>query len=148
MPTEFIQQNIGWNAEPNAPEEHVRVLAPDVVLSFRPNQFKYPELAPFDRLDLRFANVVRYRVTQVNDHAWFGGQCRFSEIAPNWGEFYEVRGDFLEDLKETPWIDLQNDYEDARNFLFYFRDSTFETVADGWKLSASSAADAPQVAAG
>jgi hypothetical protein len=28
---------------------------------------------------------------RTNDEGWYLGQCRFSKVAPTWGEFYHVQ---------------------------------------------------------
>lgn len=49
---------------------------------------------------IRFKNCARYRFGPENDEGWYLGQCRFSGIAPDWGEFYKVNGDLK--LGECP----------------------------------------------
>ena len=74
-----------------------------------------------------------YPAQRSNDEGWYRGQCRFSGIAPAWGEFYEVTGD----LKLTAiddWRVVDHDQPAGRHFLFYLRDETFECEADGWRL--------------
>ena len=132
--TTFRQLNEGWNAEPNAPEPKVAVDGRDVVVSFLMNPFHFPQFSADDVGKLRFVSCQRYRLGSTNDEGWLRGQCRFSKIAPRWGEFYEVAGDLR--LAECPddWIDLSNSNEPTRHFLFYFRDGTFECDASGWRF--------------
>ena len=62
------------------------------------------------------------------------GQCRYSHIAPEWGEFYEVTGDLQMEKCPNDWIDVGPPQKRNRHFLFYFRDETFECDAMDWKL--------------
>lgn len=134
MTTTFIQLNSGWNAEPNAPEPHVTVEQDAVVLTFLANPFQFPEFREGQLLRLRFRGASRYRLGKTNDEGWYRGECRFSGLAPAWGEFYEVTGD----LK----IDQVADWNDGpaprtaeqHHFLFYQRDETFECTANSWQL--------------
>src|SRR5436190_17706346 len=90
---DFLQLNVGWNAEPNSPEPHGEVQGFDIILHFYVNPFQFREFAADEFGFLRFVNCARYRIGPTNDEGWYRGQCRFSHIAPKWGEFYEVLGD-------------------------------------------------------
>jgi hypothetical protein len=133
--TEFRQLNHGWNAEPNAPDTQMSVNGTDVLLSFLMNPFQFPEFSEDDRGTLRFSGCARYRLYAINDEGWYRGQCRFSKVAPAWGEFYEIVGDLR--LNESPndWVRLVLVTEAHHHFLFYLRDETFECDALNWTLT-------------
>jgi hypothetical protein len=106
-----------------------------VVLEFTANSFQYPRFTEGERLELRFAGASRYRLGPTNDEGWYRGQCRFSGLAPSWGEFFEVTGDPF--LKEAPedWHTVSgSDVSGRRHYLFYLRDDTFECIAESWSL--------------
>jgi hypothetical protein len=132
--TIFQQLNHGWNAEPNAPAPKVVVNGADVLLTFRMNPFQFPEFRPGDVGRLRFSCCKRYRLGSTNDEGWYRGQCRFSKLAPRWGEFYEVKGDLR--LAQCPddWVHVSPQAEGSRHFLFYFRDEEFECDAMDWSF--------------
>src|SRR5579859_5767384 len=132
--TTFRQLNAGWNAEPNAPDPRVEVDGRDVVVSFLMNPFRFPEFTIEDIGRLRFHSCTRYRLGSTNDEGWYRGQCRFSKIAPSWGEFYEISGDLR--LSECPqdWVEVGPASASLLHFLFYFRDETFECNASDWSL--------------
>jgi len=130
--TQFTRLNSDWNADPNAPDERVSVNGSTVVLEF--------DLAGFFhepwRGRLVFEGCWRYRLGRPNDEGWYLGQCRFSRIAPEWGEFYEVKGDLLE-ASVKDWVILSApSSHPTRHFLFYLRDSTFECDAAAYQLNA------------
>lgn len=100
VPTVFEKLNDGWNAEPNAPDPRVRVSGGVVTLEFFVNAFQFDGFEEDQRGELRFLGCRRYRLGRTNDEGWYRGQCRFSGIAPEWGEFYEVTGDLR--LEECP----------------------------------------------
>jgi hypothetical protein len=129
----FRQLNDGWNANPNAPEPAVEVTGRDVLLRFSLNVFLYPLFSQGDTGMIRFTGCSRYRLGDTNDHGWYLGQCRYSKIAPAWGEFYELIGP--DDSIDSPidWVNVGGNHG-TRHFLFYFRDETFECLADGWTL--------------
>ncbi|QDG75596.1 hypothetical protein [Labrenzia sp. PHM005] len=132
--TTFLQLNDGWNAEPNCPFPQVAIDENDLWLRFGPNAFRFKNYSAVPHLHLKFSNCSRFRFTPVNDEGWYRGQCRFSELAPSWGEFYEVLGDFLENLQNTNWNLLHQHQTKQRNFLFYLRDEAFECSAEDWQL--------------
>jgi hypothetical protein len=129
----FTQLNHGWNAEPNAPDPRTEVCGIDLLLSFLLNPFKFKRFKEEDRGIIRFVRCARYRLGSTNDEGWYLGQCRYSTLAPSWGEFYEISGvDTVRD-QPTDWLIIA-DSARTRHFLFYFRDSTFECIADGWQI--------------
>ncbi len=129
---EFTQLNQDWNAHPNTPDPQIAVTDTDLEVQLKPNHYQFRAFAGVERITLQFYNCARYRLTALNDHGWYGGQCRFSGLAPNWGEFYEITGNSRDDLAPTPWIDLQG--SGTRHFHFYLRDETLEVKADQWEL--------------
>jgi hypothetical protein len=129
MKTVFRKLNEGWNAEPNVPRPAIEVQDEDIVLKFLVNPFQFPEFVEGEVGVLRFVRCERYRLGSPNDEGWYLGQCRFSTLAPKWGEFYMVQGDAA--LLEAPedWRLVRPLSGAGRHFLFYFRDDTFECVA-------------------
>jgi len=137
MSATFVQLNQGWNAEPNAPCPDVIVQGRDVLLTFFVNAFQFEHFAPDERGVLRFVNAERYRLGPTNDEGWYRGECRFSQLAPAWGEFYLVSGDASVLDAPDDWRVLGPRSGAGRHFLFYFRDSTFECVAQECVIEAS-----------
>jgi hypothetical protein len=153
MTTAFTKLNEDWNAAPNGDEPHISTESSDLVFEFRLNDLMYPQYKKAEKGILRFSNCWRYRLGETNDEGWYRGQCRFSRLAPSWGEFYEVRGDLLLDASLDPkafysekfniqltpdsldWVTLGNEVKFSRHFLFYLRDQTFECDATDWKFS-------------
>ncbi len=130
----FVHLNHGWNADPNAADPRVEHDGDDAVLSFALNAFEFEAFAKGDMGYLRFHDCSRYRFTHVNDEGWYRGQCRFSGLAPRWGEFYEVTGDFKDTANDIVWTFHAAAAEGQRNFLFYFKDNTFECSARDWSF--------------
>ncbi|WP_136634381.1 hypothetical protein [Pseudooceanicola onchidii] len=132
----FIHLNTDWNAEPNAPDLRVEQDDTSLVAYFRPNPFLYPDYEGVSYILVRFVNCEKYRITNINDHGWYLSQCRFSGLAPAWGEFYEISGDTRDDLDATPWIAMNG--LGARHFHFYFRDEALEVKALNWSVQTKS----------
>ena len=135
MSTAFDRLNVGWNAEPNAPDPRVTRDGRIVRLEFFLNSFLYPQFDEEDRGVLQFDGCWRFRLGPTNDEGWFAGKCRFSGLAPSWGEFYEVTGDLLADNVLNDWVLLSSSSSTLRHFLFYLRDQTFEVDAKEWSFT-------------
>lgn len=134
MATKFTQLNREWNAEPNAPQMAVRVDDATLTLSFRAHPWQFPEFVEGQIIRLRFTEVWRYAIGDVNDEGWYRGQCRFSNLAPRWGEFYEVSGNLRLDEFDAEWhVVCEPAANNLRHFLFYFRDENFECDAASWE---------------
>jgi len=133
--TIFQQLNDGWNAEPNSPEPSVRIKGHDLLLTFRMNPFQFPSFHQDDAGVLRFSRCRRYRLGPTNDEGWYRGQCRFSGVAPAWGEFYEIKGDLRLSLCPDDWVMIRANEPGHRHFLFYLRDETFECDSADWHLN-------------
>jgi hypothetical protein len=128
----FTKLNQGWNAEPNDPAERMSVEGSRVALSFALNPWAY-DAAEGESGRLTFTDCARWRLGPTNDEGWYRGACRYSGIAPVWGEFYELTG-------PDPDLDRPKDWRaatgsGARHFLFYLRDNTFECIAADWSFS-------------
>jgi hypothetical protein len=133
--TTFTKLTTDWNAEPNCPEPSTAVEGDLLVVSFYLNPYRYQQFADGDWARLEFQRCWRYRCGPTNDEGWYQGQCRFSGLAPEWGHFYEVRGDLLEDRLKDQWnAGPATPAAASRHFLFYFRDDTFECDAGDWAL--------------
>jgi hypothetical protein len=130
MKPKFYRLNEDWNADPNAPSPAVAIDGSDIVLSFLVNSFIYRDFKEGDRGRLRFRRCERYRLGPTNDEGWYLGQCRFSGLAPAWGDFYLIDGDAA--LLEAPedWKLVSPSTSAGRHFLFYLRDNTFECIAE------------------
>jgi hypothetical protein len=145
MATIFHQLTDDWNADPNVPDPTVEIDGPSVILRFWLNSFLFERFAERDWGQIVFENCWRYRLGGTNDEGWYRDQCRFSKMAPQWGEFYEIEGDLLLDAtppdqfgqrKPLVWTTVSDSpISGSRHFLFYFRDQTFECDASDWTLT-------------
>jgi hypothetical protein len=134
MSPTFTQLNRGWNADPNGPEPRVSILNSEVTLRFFLNAFQFLNFAEGEEASLVFSNCERFRLGPTNDEGWYMGQCRFSQLAPKWGEFYEIEGEASLLKAPRDWQTLGGSPRQPRHYLFYLKDETFECVASGWAL--------------
>src|SRR5438477_11034404 len=93
MPATFTTLNEGWNAEPNGQNPRIAIEGSDLVFEFLLNDLVFPKYKTAEKGILRFSDCWRYRLGETNDEGWYRGKCRFSRLAPKWGEFHEVHGD-------------------------------------------------------
>ncbi|MDO6800613.1 hypothetical protein [Shimia thalassica] len=131
LPT-FTRLNEDWNAHPNDVGLKIEQNGQTLLAHMRPNPYVYREYENVPALTVYFKGCERYRVTPVNDHGWYDGQCRFSGLAPSWGEFYEISGNTRDDMDPTPWITMEG--SGTRHFHFYLRDEALEVKALEWAL--------------
>lgn len=129
----FHHLNTGWNADPNAPDPRIELEDRDLLVTFAPNRYQFRRYEGLEEITLQFRDCSRYRITPINDHGWYGRQCRFSSLAPAWGEFYEITGYTRDALEPTPWAEAAG--KGDRHFHFYFRDETLEVKAGDWNVS-------------
>lgn len=132
LPT-FTRLSTNWNAHPNDPNLRIETDGSMLVTHMRPNPYVYRAYTDIPAISLRFTDCASYRVTAVNDEGWYAGQCRFSGLAPSWGEFYEVTGDAKDEMDPTPWMPMTG--SGARHFHFYFKDETLEVKAQDWTMA-------------
>ena len=134
MATRFIKLNTDWNADPNVPEPRVRTDGTKVVLEVFANRWQFPRFREGDVIRIVFEAAQRYRLGPTNDEGWYAGQCRFSGLAPGWGELYEIIGDPRLDRSPGDWHEVGGPAEAPRHFLFYLREQTFECQARAWRV--------------
>ena len=135
MTTRFKKLNYGWNADPNSPLPNAVVDKCSLRLSFLLNGYMYEYFNEEEPSFIDFLGVSKYRLGKTNDEGWYYGQCRFSRIAPAWGEFYKIDGDSLLERSPNDWVVINQEQMDESHYLFYFKDETFECFAKSWDLS-------------
>jgi hypothetical protein len=129
----FKRLNDGWNAEPNAPAPTVRESGSQVQLKFFLNPFAY-DAEEEEMGCVTFSECLMWRLGSTNDDGWYAGQCRYSNIAPEWGQFYELLGPDAQRSNPTDWHAPKPSGSGDRHFLFYLRDETFECIAAEWRF--------------
>jgi len=131
---QFKRLNDGWNAEPNSPAPAVEEVGSQVQLTFflKPSERWGYDAEEGELARLTFDECARWRLGETNDEGWYLGQCRYSKIAPAWGEFYELSG--LDSRRDDPtdWRFPTPSGSGERHFLFYLRDEMFECLAAEW----------------
>lgn len=109
----------------------IHVGASRVQLSFFLNPFAY-EAEEEEIGCLTFENCSTWRLGPTNDEGWYLGQCRYSQAAPVWGEFYELVGEDDAPRQPSDWQTPPSPGSGSRHFLFCLRDDTFECFVANW----------------
>ena len=130
----FEQLNLDWNAEPNAPEVEISVYDNKVTVEFFLNAFKYKQFSEEDKAKLTFYNCHQYRFGAPNDEGFYSyNQSRYKKYGVKWGEFYLVHNSDWEDNFPNPII-VGEKSENLNHYLFYFKDETFECIAENYSV--------------
>jgi len=132
---EFTQLNIDWNADPNAPCPLIKISDSDLLLSFHMNVMRFNNYSSDDFGILEFHNCIQFRMGEPNEEGWFCHEGdRYKQHGIEWGEFYCIgdsdwQANFGEPVykRESPLT-----FNELCHYLFYFRDETFECVAENY----------------
>jgi len=135
----FIKQNIGWDAEPNAPMPSLEVArtGDSIKISFYLNSFIHDDVTEEDKGILQFMNCYKYRLGPTNDEGFYSGKCRFSKTGMDWGNFYMIEeSNWKSDFPSDEKIINSNlvHHPNLNHYLFYFRDETFECIAESYRF--------------
>ena len=131
----YKQLNIDWNAEPNAPEIKMTVEHTTVTLEFFLNYFVYDSFQEDEKGILTFNRVHKFSLNSMNEEGYFREQYRYKESDLPWGEFYELESDWQNDFPKNNLILLPNrDNKPLKHFIFFFKDNTFECVAESYEF--------------
>ena len=136
---EFIQLNHGWNADPNSPDVKLEVFGSEIILSFYMNTFQYENFNVDDIGMLVFHNCLQYRLGSPNDEGFFVyDQDRYKPYGIKWGEFYLIKdSDWQINFPDSQILSEVQNTDKANHYLFYFRDETFECIAESYDFSVS-----------
>ena len=128
----FIKLNENWNAEPNAPRPSIKISGVNIKLSFYLNCFCYEQFNEGDMGILNFVNCLKYRMGTPNDEGFFiYGQSRYKQYGVEWGHFYLVEdSDWHSNFPDGIIIDDSIPADKLNHYLFYFKDETFEAIAE------------------
>ncbi|MFD1331022.1 hypothetical protein ACFQ4O_03325 [Methylopila musalis] len=129
----FKLLNEGWNADPVSPMPEVEVDGAAVHLKLFLNYYAYAA-AEDEACRLTFLNCSAWRLGRTNDEGWYRGQCRYTGVAPKWGEFFEIIGPDHRRTWPDDWKVLTSVSTFDRHFLFYLKDNTFECFAKDWSF--------------
>jgi len=130
---DFVKISDKWNADPVSPEIDLKINGQDIVMEFFLNYFAFDNYSEGDKAKITFKNCSKYSLNTCNDEGYYYGQYRINYNELPWGEFYEIKGGLNRNFPK-PVVEVSNDLKNKRHFLFFFKDETFECLADDYKI--------------
>jgi hypothetical protein len=129
--------NTTFDADPNSPMPKVTITGDQVTVEFYLNHYIWDDVQPGEKAMLTFSGTYMYRLGSTNDEGFYRGQCRFSGTGIAWGDFYELDESLWQQSFPSDRIVLGVPgvlTAGLKHFLYYFRDETFECVAQGYEF--------------
>ena len=124
-----------WNADPNAPDVQLTVDTNCVTLEFYLNYFLFEKFSEGNKAKLIFNKCYKYAFNGMNDEGYFQGQYRYKDNELPWGEFYKIETDWEKDFPLIhEFLNGKNDERKLNHYIFFFKENTFECVAQDFKL--------------
>lgn len=130
---DFVKISDNWNADPVSPEVNLQIVEEDLVMDVFLNYFAFDNYSKGDKAKIVFINCSKYSLNTNNDEGYYLGQYRTNPSELPWGEFYEIKGGLNSSFPE-PVVELSNDLNNKRHFIFFFKDETFECLANDYKI--------------
>lgn len=135
MSFKYKRLNIGWNAQPNAPEVELKTESNNLILTFYLNPYIYKNVNEYDKGKLTFKNCFKYSFNDCNDEGYFLEQYRYKNEILSWGNFYELLHDWENDFHpDYKCLNSEVDKGKMRHFIFFFRDNTLECIAEDFEF--------------
>lgn len=130
---EYEQISVGWNANPVSPDIILEISGDDLIIDIYLNYYVYEGYRQGDKVKIIFKNCASYSLNSCNDEGYYYGQYRIKPNQLPWGEFFEIKSGVDRNFpKPVTLIDI--DKENKRHFIFFFKDETFECLADDYTL--------------
>ncbi|WP_448138472.1 hypothetical protein [Sphingobacterium siyangense] len=130
---DFIQLSKNWNAHPVSPEVNLQIVGKNLIMEIYLNHYMFDSFVEGDKARITFENSYKYSLNSCNDEGYYYGQYRINWKQLEWGEFYEIISGLDRKLPK-PIVQLSDDSDNKRHFLFFFKDETFECLADNYKV--------------
>ena len=135
MKSTYKKLNLDFDAEPNAPNPIVTENSESLSLTFLLNPFIWDNVKDDEQAKLIFNKVYAYRIGSPGSDNFKDFRYFDSEI-DNYG-FYQIenskwKSDFPDDKKivNNTFVDSS----DLNHFVFFFRDNTFECIANEYEF--------------
>lgn len=131
----YTQFTIDWNADPNSPGVELVIGGTSVLIDFFVNYFIYDNFNEGDKAKITFFHCHKYCFNSMNDEGYFMGQYRYKYTDLPWGQFYKLNTDWETDFP-VGQITLNEtvDKRKLHHYIFFFKDNTFECVAENYQL--------------
>ncbi|WP_421813555.1 hypothetical protein [Flagellimonas sp.] len=136
MPT-YIKLNLDFDAEPNAPGPEILINDSTLILKFLLNPFLWENVKDDEQAELHFIDTLKYRLGGPGSDN-FKDFRYYDKDIDNYG-FYQINDsnwmrDFPSDEKVVSKVGYSSFKSNYKHYVFFFRDNTFECVAEGFKF--------------
>lgn len=128
-----LQITTDWNADPVSPEIELKIDGIDLIMEIYLNHYQFNQFNEGDKVKIRFKDCAKYSLNTCNDEGYNYGQYRIKPTELVWGEFYEIKNGLDRNMPH-PVVKIQNDNQERKHFLFFFKDETFECLASDFEL--------------
>lgn len=133
----YIKLNLDFDAEPNAPSPEVSITGSNLNLKFLLNPFLWENVKDDEQAELHFNGVLKYRLGGPGSDN-FKDFRYYDEEIDNYG-FYQIKNsnwmrNFPLDEKTVSKDEPNSLKNNSKHYVFFFRDNTFECIADGFKF--------------
>ena len=128
-----IKISSGWNADPVSPDVLLHITGGDLVMTINLNYFAFDDYKEGDRAKITFNNCSQYSLNTCNDEGYWYGQYRIKPTQLPFGEFYEIIWGVDRAFPE-PVTNIKPPLKTDRHFIFFFKDETFECLAEDYKV--------------
>lgn len=130
---DYFQITSDWNAEPVTPEVQLEINGDNLNMEIFVNHLVFDDFEEGDKAKIIFKNCSIYTLNHCNDERYYYGQYRTNSNELPWGEFYEIKSG-LERKFPEPITIINKEQEGKRHYVFFFKDETFECLADDFVL--------------
>ncbi|EPR71293.1 hypothetical protein [Cyclobacterium qasimii] len=130
---DYFQITSDWNADPVSPEVQLEINGDHLIMEILVNHLVFDDFEEGDKAKIIFQYCSIYSLNHCNDEGYYYGQYRTNPNELPWGEFYEIKRG-LDRKFPDPITIVNKETEGKRHYVFFFKDETFECLADDFAL--------------
>ena len=129
----YVRITTNWNAHSVSPEIELQLQGLNLLMTIFLNAYVFDGFEEGDKANILFKNCSKYSLNICNDEGYYYGQYRTNPSELPWGEFYEIKSGLDREFPE-PIVNLTMDNSNKRHFIFFFKDETFECLAEDFQV--------------
>ncbi|WP_124981482.1 hypothetical protein [Nonlabens xiamenensis] len=130
---DYFKITSDWNADPVSPDVQLEIDEDNLTIEIFVNHLLFDHFEEGDKAKITFQNCSMYSLNHCNDEGYYTGQYRTNPKELPWGEFYEIKSGLNRNFPEPVTI-VNKELEGKRHYIFFFKDETFECLANDFKL--------------
>jgi len=130
---DYVQITKDWNAHSVSPKIELQVINSNLIMTIIVNDYVFEGFDEGDKASILFKSCSKYSLNTCNDEGYYYGQYRTNPNELPWGGFYEIKSGLDREFPE-PIVNLTMENSNKRHFIFFFKDETFECLADDYEI--------------